>query len=197
MGLELAIGSLVGALVVGAGAKAAGVSTAIAIGAGVATLAAAGTVGAGILSSQASKKRADQFELQQEAERLQSTTQALDRERRLRSSLARQNALFGGAGVDLGSGTPSVIAGEDLARTEEANRLGNLFSSTRVGILGSQREDTLATGRAQLAGGIIGAGRSLLSFGLQAGQLGQIPQGSAGGAAPVPKIPLQPLVPGA
>lgn len=133
-----------------------------------------------------------QLELQQESERAQRAIEGEARQRNLRRVLATQNAVFGSSNVDMGTGTPSVIAGETFNEVQRQENQAQIFSSARQSILGMQRSDILASGRSQAFGTAVNAAGSLLNFGLRTASRGAVPKvGSTVGVPAFAKDILQ------
>ena len=180
----LAIGSLIGAKLAAAGAAVAATAAAhpILFGLGALTAAAGATTGilGGVSSAKAASSQAAQTQLQLEAERTQAAVEEEERQKRLRSVLASQNAIFASNSVDIASGTPSVLAADSYHEAARQSNQAALFSGVRQSILGFQEQDARSAGRIGLTRGILGGTASLLNFGMNTASLGSIPGGGSG-----------------
>lgn len=187
----VAIGSLIGAKIAAAGAAVAATAAAhpILFTLGAASAIAGATTGivSGVQANSAAKRQADQMRMQMEAERTQFAFEEEERQKRLRRTLSMQNAIFGGSNVDLSTGSPSIIAGDTFNEAERQRNQAGLFSDTRVSLLGAQANDAMSAGRLSMTKGFLGAGQSLLNFGVGMGQLGSVPKN--------PAVKVEPLGP--
>ena len=121
----------------------------------------------GALSSGAAAQKQAQFnarQAQQEAQRRDqiATTEASDFRKRQAHVLARQRALMGASGLDPGSGTPLLVAGETAGEIElQARRIlaGGQAEATR---LRNQATLSRASGRAARTAGVLRGGALLL-----------------------------------
>lgn len=141
-------------------------------------ISAATAVAGGVQQYRSAHAQADQLKLQQQAERTQAAIESEEQQKRLRSVLASQNAIFGAGGIDISSGTPSTIAGDTFNEAQRQSSQAQLFSDTRQSVIGSQISDTLSTGTTGLIGGVLGAGTSLINYGIQRNQIGKVPGGT-------------------
>lgn len=180
MGIEAAIGALIG-VAVAAGKAAAATAVAHPI---LFTAAALGTAAGattsivgGVRSSNAAKAQRKQADLQLQAEKTQAALESEARQRQLKRVLATQNAIFGGSNVSMSEGTPSVIAGASFDEAMRQESVAWLYSQTRQSILGMQSDQYAAAGRSSVLSGLGGAGRSLLNFAGAMGGMGAAPAG--------------------
>lgn len=144
----------------------------------VAGTSALSTTMAGNAQRYGAETQAKQTEVQMEAERLQATIENEERQRQLRSVLATQNAIFGGAGIDVGSGTPVDMAQASFNSAMRQQRTADLFSTVRQGTLDMQREDLLTAGRMAQRQSRLRAGASLIQFAGNQALTGRVPGGS-------------------
>jgi len=135
-------------------------STALLISAGIA---AAGAVAQGVSANKQAKFQAAVDEQKATRERQVSANEEEDFRRRQSRFLAQRRAELGGAGVEIGTGTPLLAFGDFAAETElQALRIrdGGDVKATR---LEQQAGLTRASGRAAQQQGFFRAGASLLS----------------------------------
>lgn len=171
---------LVGAAtLIGGAVKAGGALIAahpLAFGIGATTALSAGTaIFQGIQGSRQGKAQAAQIGLQTEGQQLQYAIESKERQRRLQSILASQNALFGQANIDLGSGTPLSIANQSVADAAEQQRNASLFNQVQTSQLGVQQKQFITQGRNSLFNGLLGASTSLINVGLASATRGSVP----------------------
>lgn len=167
----------VGSLVAGAGAGASTFGTALSI---------AGTAISGFARFKAQRNagRAEQLaaeakerELRLDAKKqeTQSAIEEADRQRRLRVTLAEQRARFGGAGVDVSSGSPLRIAERTQSEIARQDRQAGLFSSLTVSSINRQGQEELRAGSAARSAANSRAFGSLIqTTSTVAGQIGDL-----------------------
>lgn len=124
----------------------------------------------------AAKAQADQLSLQMQAERTQAAAENEARQRRLRSVLATQNAIFGGSNVDMTTGSPVTIAQDSVAQTALQQNQAMLSSSVRQSMYGMQSSDILSAGRYGLIGGVLNGAQSVANAGISAAKIGSVPR---------------------
>lgn len=132
----------------------------------------------GVSANRAAKQQAAQVELQSAAEGLQAAIDENNRQRNLKRALATQNAIFAGSNIDLGSGTPSILAATTFEDSQRESSRNALFSQTRLSILDSQRSDILARGQTSLTSGILQGVGAAAQAGLGVASIGKVPKGS-------------------
>lgn len=130
--------------------------------AGVA-LSAGATVYQGIAANKAGQLEAAQYEENAKASELAAEQDAIARRRDLARTIAAQQALRAGAGVDIRS--PTGLAIEEASRQETesdilSSRYNYLSEAGRYRLAAKQARKS---GKASLYGGLIGAGGQLLS----------------------------------
>lgn len=193
----IAIGTLIGAKIAAAATAAAGWTAAHA-GAltAAAAIASAGTaIVGGVQKYKSGKLQARQLEMQGQAERTQTAIENEERQKRLRRTLAMQNAIFGSSNVSISDGSPSIIAGDTYNEAERQTNQASLMSEGRLSVIGLQRDDALMTGRYGLYGGILGGAASLIGAAAGYGQTGKIPTPPKAPAPRRPPIPAPPAPP--
>lgn len=154
-----------------------GIETAILIASITAAVAGATTgIVSGVNSKRASNTQASRIKTEEQAERTQAAIEEEDRQRRLRITLASQDAIFAGSNVDMGTGTPSVLAGASFNSAAREGRRAGLYSDTRQSVLTAQQQDVLAAGDSAMLNGFIKAGGSLVQGALGAATIGTVPK---------------------
>jgi hypothetical protein len=196
----LAIGSLIAATVLTAGAALPAVAAAAPVMAGLAV--ASGTLGlasgviGGVQASKTAKMKEDQLKLELQGERTQAAIEAQDLQQKLTRTLATQNAIFGGSNVSLSDGTPSIIAGDTFTVAEQMQKRADLMSQTRRTVLGMEIKDNASAGRAAMTTSFLNAGASLISSGAAAAKIGSVPR-LGNSATPLgPTVQANPLIRG-
>lgn len=144
-----------------------------------AVTAAAGGITAGVQAHKQGVIQAEQADLQAQAAKTQAAVENEQRQRKLASILASQNALFAGSNIDLGSGTPSVLADSSFQNAQRQGSQEAAFTNASVGVLGLTRQDALMAGNAGLTSGLISAAGSLASAGTSALKTGTVPSSGA------------------
>lgn len=123
----------------------------------VSTLVSTGLqVAGGIQANQQAKAQAKQIDLQRQANRTQAAVEENNRQEKLLRLMASQKAIFGASGLSMNSGSFTAIQNTTVGDT--ANQTGQAELSTTINDnqLLSQKQQTLAGGKAALIGGIAG-----------------------------------------
>jgi hypothetical protein len=190
----IAVGSLIGAKVVAAGAAAGSwimanpmAATMVALGAATGTVGMMGSIASAKAQRAQGESAAKQGMLQIEGERAQAAIEAADRQRQLARVLASQNAIFGASGFQMNSGTFDTFAADSLSEATREQSRATTYSGVRQGLMQMQVNDTLsssaANARATTIGGITQFGSSLISTGLNLANTGSIPKAAPKKAA--------------
>lgn len=180
MGIEIAIGTIVAASIAAGHAVAAAAAAApvlFTIGAVSAAAGIATGITTGVMSHKSAELQKSQLSLQAQAERTQASIEANNRQRQLARVLASQNAIFGGSNIDMGSGTPSLLAEASFDSAQRDQGYATLYSQTRLSLLDGQMAQADLQGTAGMIKGFSQAGQSLLSFGTGIAQMGHVPGG--------------------
>lgn len=159
-----------------------GIGETLAIISAVSAVAGATTgIVAGVQAHKQGVIQAQQADLQAQEAKTQAAVENQQRQKQLASILASQNAVFGSSNIDLGSGTPSVLANTSFQNAAIQTGQAKTFTDASVGILGLTKQDALTAGNYGMMSGFTGAASSLSSAASSALKAGQVP--GSGGAA--------------
>lgn len=158
-----------GAAAAGAGAAAAGSAFSLSgalTGAG-ALLSAGSSIMGGMAAQQASKINAANMQLQLAGEQAQAALEEEDRQRKLRSMLSTQTAIFGASNIST-SGVGDVIGSDTIGTTNRETDLKATLSRINQSQIRSGIAQENAAGSAAMTGGIVKGTSSMLTFAGQA-----------------------------
>ncbi len=133
----------------------------------------------GVQAHKQGQIQAQQADLQAQADKTQAAVNNVQRQKQLAAVLGTQAAMFGSAGIDIGSGTPGVIGQASFDNAQRQAGQEKLFTDVSVGVLGLQKQDSLLAGNYGMVTGFTGAASSLLKAGTGMAQTGSIPGGKS------------------
>jgi hypothetical protein len=161
----------------GGGAAAGGAAAAAGFGLRDAVALAAGglQIYGGIRGYQQAQTQANFEAFNARSEEIAGQQAANDTRARLLKSLASQNASFGAAGIDVGSGSPQDVMAETSADGER--ELATLKNQTilRAGGRRQQADALRAQGTSALIGGVAGAAGTLFDYVDRKSRIGTVP----------------------
>lgn len=130
-------------------------------------LSAGSSIMGGIAAKNASKVNAANMQLQLAGDQAQAALEEEDRQRKLRSMLSTQTAIFGSSNIST-SGVGDVIGADTIGTTNRETDLKATLSRINQSQLRSGISQEYAAGNAALTGGILNGMGSMASFAGQA-----------------------------
>jgi len=96
--------------------------------------------------------RVEQLKSQQNREKTQAAMEAAERSRKLTRTLARQRAIFAGAGIEGETGTAVTLGNESKAVSAREQKGADLMSLIRIGNVGMKIGQTKIAGQSAVRG---------------------------------------------
>lgn len=176
-----ALGKVFGALGLGGGAgaasaaggaaasgAAAGASTGLTIAQGFSTaIQALATLGAGAAAAQESRSLADQADLQEGQEQVESAQRQTQMKRSLLQVLGENEVTFAGAGIDISSGIAQSAASAAKERAASELSIDRRDSDFRRALYRARASGLRRRASSQMTGGLLGALGAAADFGIQ------------------------------
>lgn len=179
--MQLALGALakVGGLLFGGGGAAAGATSAGLGGLSTITsvLSAIGTLGAGFAAAGASRDMANQTDLQEGQEKVETTQRQTQMKRTLLQVLGENDVAFAAAGIDISGGIAQDARQTANKRASEEITIDRRDSDFRRALLKMRAQGYRNQAKSQIGGALLSAAGGMLNAGL-----GSAGRGGGGGA---------------
>lgn len=171
----LGVGSAGGAAAGAGGAAAAAAGAGFGLRDAVALVSGGLQIVGGIRGYQQAQTQANFEQFNARTEEIAGLQAANDTRSRLLKALASQNAAFGAAGIDVGSGSPQDVMAETQADGERELSTVRNQTVLRAGARRQQADALRSQGTSALIGGVAGAAGTLFDYVDRKNRIGKVP----------------------